>query len=229
MKKIIEFSISRLKGYDFRFDSTITSYHLYALLVTKFFCYIRGAPIFIRGNSKTVPFCGRGVKFFLHRNVKFGKNVSLGDFCYISGLGAKGVFLGDNVNIGGFSRLVVSVSFNNIGSHITIMDNVSIGEYSYIGGAGGVDIESDTIIGQYFSVHPENHIYSNTEIPIRLQGVTRKGIRVGSNCWIGAKVTLLDGVSIGKNCVVAAGAVVTTNFPDNVTIAGVPARIIKSR
>ncbi len=45
--------------------------------------------------------------------------------------------------------------------------------------------------------------------------------------WIGAKVTFIDGSSIGNNCVIAAGAIVTDNFPDNVLIGGVPAKIIK--
>ena len=52
---------------------------------------------------------------------------------------------------------------------------------------------------------------------------------IGSNCWIGAKATILDGVHIGDGCIVAAGAVVTKSFPDNVIIGGVPAKIIKYR
>jgi acetyltransferase-like isoleucine patch superfamily enzyme len=65
--------------------------------------------------------------------------------------------------------------------------------------------------------------------PIRLQGVTRKGIRIGNNCWIGSKVTILDGVTIGDGCILAAGTVVTKSFPANSIIGGVPAKIIKSR
>lgn len=52
-------------------------------------------------------------------------------------------------------------------------------------------------------------------------------MRIGNNCWIGAKTTILDGTIIGNHCVVAAGAVVKGIFPDNVIIGGVPARIIK--
>ena len=65
------------------------------------------------------------------------------------------------------------------------------------------------------------------KIPIRLQGTSHKGIIVGDNCWIGAKATILDGVRIGNGCVIAAGSVVTKSFPDNVIIAGNPAKIIK--
>lgn len=89
---------------------------------------------------------------------------------------------------------------------IRIGKNVGIGEFSHIGGAGGVSIGDDTIIGSYFSVHPEEHIYADPQRLIREQGVTHKGIEIGSGCWIGAKVTILDGAKIGNGCVVAAGA-----------------------
>ena len=83
--------------------------------------------------------------------------------------------------------------------------------------------------GNYVSVHPENHNYSSLHVPIRDQGVTGKGIVIGANCWIGAKVTILDGTRLGNGCVVAAGAVVKGEFPDNCIIGGVPAKVIKMR
>lgn len=98
-----------------------------------------------------------------------------------------------------------------------------------MGCAGGIEIGDDTIIGNYVSFHSENHNFQVRDIPIRLQGVNRKGIKIGQNCWIGAKATILDGTQIGNGCVIAAGAVVSGIFPDNVVIGGVPARIIKNR
>jgi len=63
-----------------------------------------------------------------------------------------------------------------------------------------------------------------------LQGVTRIGIEIGKNCWIGAKVTILDGAKIGNGCIIAAGSVITNKeFPDNSVIAGIPGKIIKTR
>jgi acetyltransferase-like isoleucine patch superfamily enzyme len=52
---------------------------------------------------------------------------------------------------------------------------------------------------------------------------------IGPNCWIGSKVTILDGVTIGEGCVIAAGSVVTKSFPDYSVIGGVPARVLRSR
>jgi acetyltransferase-like isoleucine patch superfamily enzyme len=79
------------------------------------------------------------------------------------------------------------------------------------------------------SFHPENHMFSDLTLPIRLQGVNGSGIKVGKNCWIGAKATFLDGVVIGEGCAVTAGSVVKDKFPDNVVTASIPEKIIKHR
>jgi acetyltransferase-like isoleucine patch superfamily enzyme len=125
--------------------------------------------------------------------------------------------------------VVVSTSLNQLGEFIKIGDNVGIGEFAYLGGAGGLEIGDGCIIGQYLSCHPENHNYQSLEKEIRHQGVSRKGIKIGANCWIGSKVSILDGVSIGEGSIIAAGAVVNKSFPDNSIIGGVPAKLIKSR
>lgn len=104
-----------------------------------------------------------------------------------------------------------------------------MGEWCHYGCAGGISIGHDTIIGNYVSMHSENHNYKNPTLHIRLQGVSHKGIVVGANCWIGAKATILDGTVIGDGCIVAAGAVVSGKFPNDVIIGGVPAKIIKNR
>jgi acetyltransferase-like isoleucine patch superfamily enzyme len=70
-------------------------------------------------------------------------------------------------------------------------------------------------------------MFEPTGVLYREQGVTRKGIKIGRNCWIGSNVIITDGVNIGDNCVVAAGAVVTKSFPDNSLLGGVPAKLIK--
>ena len=106
---------------------------------------------------------------------------------------------------------------------------MGLGTQGFWGCAGGITIGDDTIFGNYVSLHTENHIFSDVEPPVRFQGVTHQGISIGRNCWTGAKVTILDGVSIGDGWVIAAGAVVTTQCPANCIIGGVPAKIIKYR
>jgi acetyltransferase-like isoleucine patch superfamily enzyme len=144
-------------------------------------------------------------------------------------LSSEGLILGNNVSIGRNTTIQVTGSLQFLGKGIKIGNNVGMGTDGYFGGAGGLEIGDDTIFGNYVSCHPENHNYSDPDIPIRLQGVNHQGIKIGSNCWIGAKVTILDGAEIGNGCIVAAGAVVRGKFPDNVIIGGVPAKILKER
>ena len=172
-------------------------------------------------------FLGPGVSLLHLRNIKLGKFVRIHERAQLSGLGNGKLEIGDYVRIGAFSRIAISETYDDIGKFIKIGNRVGISDFAHLGGAGGLEIGDDTIIGSYFSCHPESHIFSDTKQPIRLQGVERKGIVVGKNCWIGAKVTILDGVTIGENSVIAAGAVVTKSFPARSIIGGVPAKVIR--
>lgn len=137
------------------------------------------------------------------------------------------IIIGHSCRIGYGSDIQTGLQFRHPSGIIRIGDNVAIGPYSHIGGAGNVTVGNSSIIGPYFSVHSENHSFSQGNILYRFQEVTRKGIVIGENCWIGAKVTILDGVTIGSNCVIAAGAVVTKSFGGNNLLAGVPAKVIR--
>lgn len=229
MLKRILTPIFRRKNPAFTFDAAVNDGVVLEFAFAKMRAYLRGWRLHLYGAKVTKIFLGRGVKFHYLQNIRFGRLIQLEDHVCISALGKGKVTLGGRVRIGAFSRLVTSTTFDQLGSHITIGDNVGIGEFAYLGGAGGLDIGADCIIGQYFSCHPENHVFTDENELIRLQGTTRQGIRIGKNCWIGAKVTILDGVNIGDDCVVAAGAVVTKSMPAGCVIGGVPARVIKMR
>ena len=173
---------------------------------------------------------GRGARVSDVAKLRLGGGlVRFEDYCRVECTSREGVQLGRNFKLGAFSRMIASGTLSDLGKGIRIGDNVGIGEFAYIGGAGGVVIGSDTVVGQYFSVHPENHVFTDLNLSIREQGVTRAGIEVGEGCWIGAKVTLTDGVSVGRHSVIAAGSVVTRSFPEYSIIGGVPARLLRSR
>ena len=227
MKQLMVKLINK-KTPGFNFDPAVSSTVIRELAMQKFIAFLRGWKLLLRAKKPSGLFLGKQVKLYNLPNIRFGKMVRLEDFVFVSALGKKPIFFGNNVRVGAFSRIIISTTLNDLGSHITIGNNVGIGEFAYLGGAGGLDIGDDCIIGQYFSCHPENHVFSDPHKLIRLQGVTRRGIRIGKNCWIGAKVTILDGVTIGDNCVIAAGAVVTKNMPSNSVVGGVPAKIIKT-
>ncbi|WP_247651866.1 DapH/DapD/GlmU-related protein [Chitinophaga eiseniae] len=84
-------------------------------------------------------------------------------------------------------------------------------------------IEDHVLIGPKVNLVTENHPLD----PADRRALVTKPILVKRNAWIGAGATILPGVTIGENAVVAAGAIVSKDVPDNVVVAGVPARVIK--
>lgn len=229
IKNLLEKYIRKTKNKNFEFDEKITSPILVSFLTIKFFSFVRSLKFYHINNRSKFLFLGRGVQFFNKKNIQIGNNVNIGDYVKLSALGKGKLEIGKNANIGSFSQIIISTSYNNIGEHIKIGNDVGMGEFAYIGGGGGTIIGCDTIIGQYFSTHPENHHFFDKTLLIREQGVSRKGICIGQNCWIGSKVTILDGSTIGDNCVIAAGSVVTKSFPENSVLGGVPAKLLKKR
>jgi acetyltransferase-like isoleucine patch superfamily enzyme len=228
MKRIIE-QIIQMRNPNFKFDAVLPLRTILEFVWIQILCLSRGFKVLFSLRKPRGMMLGRGVSFFYMSKIKWGKFLRLGDFVFVSALSKNGVQFGNNVSIGAFSRIIVSTTLNNLGDKIIIGDSVGIGEYASLGGAGGLEIGDECIVGPYLSCHPENHNYQDLAISIRFQGVNRKGIKVGKNCWIGSKVSILDGVQLGNGCIIAAGAVVTKSFPDNSIIGGVPAKLIKMR
>lgn len=163
------------------------------------------------------------------RVLRYGARLRLGRGTRITCWSRQGIAFGDDVSFGEYCTVMNGFNpFSAIGS-ISLGSNVGIGAYSYICCPSLVEIGSDTIVGQYLSIHPQDHVFDASDRPIRLQGVRARGVKIGADCWIGAKVTILDGVTLGDGCVVAAGAVVNRSFDSGSIIGGVPARLLASR
>ncbi len=215
------------KNSSFTLDEQVSTGMLFSFFIDKAASVIRGFRALFNGKYAKQLMLGKRVTVSNWKYFNYGKCVQIGKDVSINAFGNEGLTIGDYSWIGAMSFLKVSFSIHQPGEFIRIGNHVGIGEYAHLGGAGGLEIDDDCIIGPYFSCHPENHQFINHQELIRLQGVTRSGIKIGKNCWIGAKVTILDGVVIGNNCVIAAGAVVTKNMPSNSVIGGVPANVIK--
>ena len=226
----IERIVRRSKNPDFRFDPNLPASMLLSLIANQCASRLRAFKLILRGRLIKGLQLGVQVRFRNLKNIRFGAGIKLSDYVFLDGMGVGTITLGDGCSIGSYSRVIISTSYSNLGKFITFGANVAIGEFSYIGGAGGVSIGRDTIVGQYLSIHPENHIFTSAEIPIRFQGVTRQGVKIGENVWIGSKVTILDGVNVGDGSIICAGAVLTAGvYPPRVVIGGCPAKVIRSR
>jgi acetyltransferase-like isoleucine patch superfamily enzyme len=92
-----------------------------------------------------------------------------------------------------------------------------------------VSVGRECIVADRVMLIDFDHGVVDVERPIRLQGIYKRDVRVGHNCWIGYGVCVLRGVTIGDNCVVGTSAVVTKDLPDNAVAAGVPAHVIRMR
>jgi maltose O-acetyltransferase len=94
---------------------------------------------------------------------------------------------------------------------------------------GGLDIGENTQIGFESIILTSSHRFEELERPIITQGMQSEAVRVGSDVWIGARVIVLPGVTIGDHVIIGAGSVVTKDVPDWAIVAGNPARLIRYR
>ena len=113
--------------------------------------------------------------------------------------------------------------YTNFGRFIRIGRNVFINHGCSFLDLGGITIEDDVLIGPNVQLITENHPVK----PSERKALDLKAILIKKNAWLGAGAIILPGVTVGENSVVAAGAVVTKDVPDNVVVAGIPAKIIK--
>ena len=111
----------------------------------------------------------------------------------------------------------------NYGKHTKIGKNVFINFNCTFLDLGGITIEDGVLIAPNVSLLSEGHPIE----PENRHALVPKAVHIKKNAWIGAGATILHGVTIGENSVVAAGSVVSKNVPDNVIVAGTPAKIIK--
>ncbi len=113
---------------------------------------------------------------------------------------------------------------------VEIGDGVSFSRNCHVGAIGKIRIGDHVLIGSNVLIHDHAHGASvatdkpRAELPL----VTKGGIEIGDNTWVGENVCILGGVTIGKNCIIGANSVVTKSFDgDGLLIAGNPAKIVR--
>ncbi|MDE7086145.1 MAG: acyltransferase [Prevotella sp.] len=115
---------------------------------------------------------------------------------------------------------------NNAVGDVVIGDHTRIGIHNTI--IGPVCIGNHVNLAQGITVTALNHNFEDTTKRIDEQGISTKPVIIGDDVWIGANAVVLPGVTIGRHCVVAAGAVVTKDVPDHSVVGGIPAKILKT-
>ena len=121
------------------------------------------------------------------------------------------------------SVAVFTPLYINYGKHTKIGKNVFINFDCVFLDLGGITIDDNVLIAPKVSLLSEGH---PTSIEDR-HSLIPKPIHIKKNAWIGANATILQGVTIGENAVVASGSVVSKDVPDNTIVGGIPAKIIK--
>lgn len=139
------------------------------------------------------------------------------------------VRLKGRITIGDYSVVYPYAILDACGGAISIGRECTVNPFCVLYGHGGLKIGNHVRIAAHTVMIPANHKFDVVGIPICQQGQSKKGIVIEDDVWIGANVTILDGVKIGSGSIVGAGSVVTKDIPPRSIAVGNPARVIRER
>lgn len=230
MKKVINKIIKKLGRNNYQIDPSISELQLVFILYSQFIKLMRGFFLKIRvKNSKGFIFVGARTKIRFKSKISIGKSLQIGDNVEINALSKNGIQIGNNVSILKNTIIECTGVIRQLGEGLVIGNNVGIAQNCFIQVRGQVTIGNNIIFGPGVGIFSENHNFSETDKYINEQGESRKGVKIEDGVWIGTAATILDGVTIGKNSIIAAGSVVNKDVPPYAVVGGIPAKIIKYR
>lgn len=169
---------------------------------------------------------GRNVVLRHASKIRLGARVVIDDHAVLDakGLNNKGIDIGDDVYIGRNSIIYCK------GGDIVIENAVNISSNCQIFSSNRLEIGEGTVVGAFtYLLSGGEYDYEDPTPFAQQSGMNTKGpLRIGANCWLGARITVLDAATVGDHCVLAAGAVVNKPVPAGSVAGGVPAKVIKS-
>ncbi|NLB70241.1 MAG: hypothetical protein GX804_11290 [Lentisphaerae bacterium] len=169
---------------------------------------------------------GKNVVFRHPGKIKLGDGVTVDDNAMVDAKGSvnKGVSLGAGVYIGRNS--IVYCKEGNI----ELEEGVNISSNCVVFSSNDLKIGAETMIGAYTYILSGGEYDHQSPLPFARQtGMETRGpLSIGADCWLGARVTVLDGANIGNRCVLGAGTVVTKPIPELSLAVGVPAKVVGS-
>lgn len=146
---------------------------------------------------------GLGQRVALRKLAKCGRNVCLRPGCMLTDM--------DSIEIG---------------DNVTIRPGTCV--HACTAHQARVILENNVLMAPNVFIVVSDHNHSDPDTPIMYQGESCQTVTIREGAWLGANCTVLKGVTVGRNSVVAAGAVVTRDVPDCCVVAGVPARVIST-
>lgn len=181
-------------------------------------------PFILGSTGKGVAF-GANIAIRHPSKIHIGNNVVIDDNCVLDAKGQtnQGILIGNGVFIG---RGTILTCHNG---DIVLEDNVNIGFNCVISSLSRIVIGENNLMAAFCYLAGGDHDSDRTDIPVLFQGRSSKGIVIDKNVWLGAGVAVLDGVKIGRDSIIAAGAVVNKNVPEFAIAAGLPAKFMWDR
>lgn len=150
------------------------------------------------------------------------------------------VFIGRRVRIRarrGYGRVIIGrwvhlgegVQLRAHEGTLRVGDKTVFGQATTVNAYLDVEIGERCLVSDWIYIGDFDHVYSEVHLPIKDQGIAKTPVRIGPDCWIGNRATVLRGTVLGHGSVVGANAVVKGQFPPESVIAGIPGRVIKNR
>jgi len=157
--------------------------------------------------------------------IHIGDNVVVDDNCVLDAKGKtnKGIKIHNGVFVG---RGTILTCHNG---DIELEDNVNIGFNCVISSLSSIVIKKNHLMAAFCYLVGGDHDSDRTDIPVLFQGRSSKGIMIEDNVWLGAGVAVLDGVTIGRDTIIGAGAVVNKDVEEFAIAAGLPAKFLWDR
>ncbi len=182
------------------------------------------APLFqLCGKS---PIFGKGIVLRKAGHIILGHNIGIDDYVMLDGCCEKepAIRIGDGVIISKGCVIQAKAGPLEIG------DNCDIGAHTILSSISGITLAPSVLIAGNCYIGGGRYHIEDKARPIMDQGLYSRGpISIGEGSWIGASATILDGVAIGKGCIIGAGSLVTADIPDYGVAVGVPARVVRIR
>ncbi len=163
------------------------------------------------------------------RKLRFGRRLVLDGLAFIGPGVVLQIAKGARIEIGRWSWLGHGCKLRSHEGVISIGAKTVLGQECTISAYQHVSIGRECVIADRVMLIDFDHGMVEVERPIRLQGIYKRDVRVGHNCWIGYGACILRGVTVGDNAIIGTSTVVTKDVPANAVVAGAPARVLRMR